>query len=124
MKNLGRILGKELESKLTGLCYGVRECGTRLPEGFSDSKFGAPIAEDDSGNIVTVLPGGSVSFWDHETDQLTVIASSWDEFASGWVAPKPVNFEPGQVKSGWIDPDFAKSIGIPVPKDGWIRKHS
>jgi len=123
MKNLGLILGKEFASKLTGATYGVfRECGARLPEGFSESKFGVPIAEDGSGNIVAVSPGGSVCFWDHETDELLVIASSWEEFASGCVTPEPVKLEPGQIKSAWIDPDFAKSIGISVPKEGWIRK--
>lgn len=123
MQSISPVFGKEFDSKLTGVSYGVfRECGTRLPEGFSATKFGAPLAEDSCGNLVTLSRAGSVCFWDHETDEFTVIASSWEEFASGCVSPKEAKLEPGQVKSAWIDPDFAKSIGISVPRDGWIRK--
>jgi hypothetical protein len=123
MKNLSLIFGKEFDSKLTGTGYGVlRECGAGLPDGFSVTKFGTPFAEDSSGNLFTRTESGRVCFWDHETDDLTVIASSWEEFVSGCVPPREVKLKPGQVKSAWMDPEFAKKMGIAVPKDGWIKK--
>jgi hypothetical protein len=107
MKDLSHILGKEFDSKLTGMGYGtIRKCGAGLPADFSVLKFGVPFAEDDCGNLFTQTQNGSVCFWDHETDDLTVIAASWTEFASGCVEPKEVKLQPGQVKRVWVDPNF------------------
>ena len=107
MNDLSAIFGKEFDSKLTGTGYGVfRARGAGLPEGFSNAKFGAPFAEDSCGNLFTQFPNGSICFWDHETDDLTVIAASWDEFAIGCVEPKEVKLNPGQVKRVWVDPNF------------------
>ena len=123
MKNISVIFGKEFDSKLTGASYGVfRECGATLPAGFSVSKFGAPLAEDGCGNLVTEVQNGSVCFWDHETDDLAVIARSWDDFASGCTTPKKVELKPEQVRSVWVNPEFAKKMGIAAPKDGWLKK--
>ena len=123
MKTLSAILGKEFRSKLTGSSYGVfRKCGSSLPADFSVPRFGSPVVEDGSGNLFTQTTDGSICFWDHETDDLTVIASSWDEFVGGCVEPEEVELNPAQVKSAWIDPEFAKKMGIAVPKDGWIKK--
>jgi hypothetical protein len=107
MKDLSAVFGKEFDSKLTGNGYGIiRKCGAVLPSDFSISKFGTPFAEDGCGNLFTQTQIGSICFWDHETDDLTVIASSWEEFTSGCVEPKEVKLKPGQVKRVWIDPKF------------------
>jgi len=53
-----------------------------------------------------------VRFWDHETGESTVLAQSAGEFIAGCVAPSEVELEPGQVKSVWVDPEFAKKFGI------------
>jgi len=123
MKDLKAIFGKEFESKLTGDGYGVfRACAPVLPADFTTAAFGRPFAEDDGGNLFTELPDGNICFWDHETDDLTVIASTWDDFAKSCIPPKPVELKPGQVKSVWVDPEFAKKMGMTVPKDGWIKR--
>jgi len=107
MRDLDAVFGKEFDSKLTGSGYGLfRACGTGLPNGFSIAKFGAPFAEDSCGNLYTQVPDGSICFWDHETDDHTVIAASWEEFAIGCVEPKEVKLKPGQVKRVWVDPKF------------------
>ena len=64
------------------------------------------LGEDDCGNFFLYAPDGSVSFWDHETDQETVLAASVEEFCDSLVEPKPFVLRPGQVKTVWIDPDF------------------
>jgi hypothetical protein len=107
MKDLGVIFGKDFDSKLTGSGYGVfRKCGAVLPADFSITKFGTPFAEDSCGNLFTQIQSGRICFWDHETDDLTVIASSWEEFVGGCVEPKEVKLKPGQVKRVWVDPNF------------------
>jgi hypothetical protein len=107
MKDLAAIFGKEFDSKLTGVGYGVfRKRGAGLPADFSVSRFGTPFAEDSGSNLFTQIQNGSVCFWDHETDDLTVIAKSWEEFASGCIEPKEVKLKPGQVKRVWVDPNF------------------
>src|ERR1700733_14845177 len=119
MKDLSLIFGKEFESKLTGSSYGIfRKCGTILPSGFTIIKFGTPFAEDGCGNLFTQTQNGSICFWDHETDELTVIASSWEEFMSCCITPKEVELKPQQIKSVWVNPEFAKKMGIKAPKDG------
>ena len=123
MKDITPIIGKEFTSKLTGEGYGVfRTCAAGLPEGFSPSKFGAPFAEDDCGNLFTQAKDGRICFWDHETNDLTIIAASWDDFAKACVEPQKVELKEGQVESVWINPEFAKKMGIEAPKDGWIKK--
>jgi hypothetical protein len=64
------------------------------------------IGEDSCGNFFLSAPDGSVSFWDHETDGETVLASSVEAFLAGLVEPTPVVLQPGQVKKAWIDPAF------------------
>jgi hypothetical protein len=80
------------------------------------------IADDDSGNSFVIGNDGAVSFWDHETDEVTRLADSVPEFAAACEEPEPVELKPGQVKSVWIDPAFAKSLGRNVPPDGWVKK--
>lgn len=64
------------------------------------------FAEDEGGNFFLYAPDGSVSFWDHETDDETVLAASVEEFLAALVEPTPVVLQPGQVKKAWIDPAF------------------
>lgn len=82
------------------------------------------IAEDVGGNCFTMAEDGAVWFWDHETQDLTRLSSSVAEFVSLCVDPPPVELDPKHVKSVWIDPAFAKSIGKNVPPDGWVKKPS
>ncbi len=80
------------------------------------------IADDDSGNAFAVATDGAILFWDHETNDLTKLASSWTEFVDGCALPGPVELDERDVRSAWIDPSFAKEQGLEVPVDGWIKK--
>jgi hypothetical protein len=64
------------------------------------------LGEDGCGNLFLQAPDGSVSFWDHETDEETVLTASAEEFCDSLVESTPVVLRPGQVKSAWIDPAF------------------
>jgi hypothetical protein len=64
------------------------------------------LGEDACGNLFLYAPDGSVSFWDHETEEQTPLARSVEEFLALLVEPAPVVLKPGQVKSVWIDPEF------------------
>ncbi|MEY2408093.1 MAG: hypothetical protein QOF48_763 [Verrucomicrobiota bacterium] len=64
------------------------------------------IGEDDCGNFFLYAPDSFVSFWDHETDEETVLATSVEQFCDSLVEPPPVVLRPGQVKTAWIDSDF------------------
>ena len=80
------------------------------------------FAEDECGNAFLTDADGRVAFWDHETDELVELASSHQAFARACAEPAPVALDPKQVKSVWIDPAFAKELGIEVPADGWKKK--
>lgn len=89
-----------------------------------DGKSFEVLAEDVCGNFFTITPDGAVWFWDHETDDLEPLVGSVAEFVANCIVPEPVEFDPKQVKSAWIDPAFAKSLGMKVPADGWVKKKS
>ena len=85
-----------------------RECVENLPS------RGYPVAWDAFGNYIFIDEGkkGAVYFWDHELpDEITKIADNFDAFLS-ILEPDtdPVELKPGQVKSVWTHPDFAKLI--------------
>lgn len=61
-------------------------------------------------------------FWDHETDDLVSVVRSVSEFVAHCTDQAPVELHPRQVKSLWINPEFAKSRGMKVPEDGWVKK--
>jgi hypothetical protein len=82
------------------------------------------IAEDDCGNFFAVLESGAIAFWDHETDALTPLAISLQQFMANCTDPASVKLKPGQVKSVWINPEFAKQLGIEVSADGKPKKQS
>jgi hypothetical protein len=81
-----------------------------------------PFAEDGCGNAFVRSRDGRVMFWDHETDELTLLATDWDGFRQGCHHPEPVELDESQVESAWIDPALAKELGIDAPSDGWIKK--
>ena len=64
------------------------------------------LGEDSCGNFFLYAPDGSVSFWDHETDEETILAPTVEELCDSLVEPTPVVLKPGQVKRGWIYPKF------------------
>jgi hypothetical protein len=118
----GSILGKVFVDPVTKQTYGViRRSSSTHFSNLDDIRF--PIlAEDGCGNYFTVTEDGAVRFWDHETDDLVRLANSVSDFATQCVDPPPVELDPNQVKSVWIDPAFAKSLGMKVPGDGWVKK--
>jgi hypothetical protein len=125
MKYTSKIEGKQYFSPVTNESYGVGEAFSgEVPEGFTVEAFGLPFAYDSCGNLFTENEKKEICFWDHETEEVVVIAKNWDEFSSGCVEPEPVKLKEGQVKSVWIDPEFAKQMGIDVPSDGWKKRNS
>jgi hypothetical protein len=72
----------------------------------------APFAEDGCGNAFVQMPDGRIQFWDHEADEMTRLADDWPAFVQGCAPPKPAELDPSQVKSVWIDPEFAKKFGL------------
>jgi len=82
------------------------------------------LAEDVGGNLFGTRQDGSVWFWDHETDDLQTLADSIPEFVIHCGPASEVTLKPGQVKSVWIDPKFAKAHGLKAPPDGWVKRKS
>jgi hypothetical protein len=66
----------------------------------------AVIGEDSCGNQFLYSPDGCVLFWDHETDDETFLAKTINEFLGSLSPPAPVELQPGQVISAWINPAF------------------
>lgn len=107
------MLVAELEGKVfrspTGDEYGVIRAFQGLrPEDLE----GEVLAEDGSGNFFVLLRSGVVAFWDHETNETTLLAESLASFASALLTPAPVVLREGQVKSVWVDPELAKELGL------------
>ena len=80
------------------------------------------LADDECGNCFALAADGRVIFWDHETDELVDLAACLSDFLAGCVEMREIALNPNQVKSVWVDPEFAKSLKMQVPADGWIRK--
>ena len=122
---LNTVSGKVFLHPVTKVEYGkIRIPPT--PTTFStldDTSYDA-LAEDEGGNYFTKTEDGAVWFWDHETDELICLAGSVSEFISHCTEPQPVELDPDRVKSVWINPKFAKSLGMKVPVDGWVKKPS
>ena len=64
------------------------------------------LGEDSCGNFFLYAPDGSVSFWDHETEEETVLSPGVEVFCDSLMEPTPVVLCPEQVKKVWIDPAF------------------
>jgi hypothetical protein len=77
-----------------------------------------PSQKIPEGNYFATREDGAVWFWDHETDDLVPLASSVSEFVTQCTDPALAELNPRQVKSVWINPEFAKSRGMKVPEDG------
>jgi hypothetical protein len=122
---LNAVLGKVFLHPVTKVEYG-RIRIPRTPSTFStlDGTSYDVVAEDECGNYFTKTQDGALWFWDHETDELVRLAGSISEFISHCADPKPVELSPDRVKSVWIDPKFAKSLGLKVPENGWVKKPS
>jgi len=88
----------------------IRALGGSLPNELQSSSFNA-FAEDDCGNYF-VKNLSAIGFWDHETHEVTILANSESQFLAGVVPPSSVNLSPSQVKSAWVDPEFAESLGL------------
>src|SRR5688500_1512606 len=64
------------------------------------------LGDDECGKLFLCAPDGSVSFWDHETEEETLLAGSVEQFCEALVEATPVVLRPEQVKKVWIDPEF------------------
>ena len=122
---LDAVSGKVFVHPVTKQSYGpIRSSSALTSFSTLDGTSFDALAEDSCGNYFTTTEDGVVCFWNHETDDLVHLASSASEFVIHCADPPPVEFNPGQVKSAWINPAFAKSLGMKVPKDGWVKKPS
>jgi hypothetical protein len=116
-------------SKLVGLVFYdselKREYGAIRPiegEVRSPSPSMEPFAEDECGNLFVVDQNGKIHFWDHEVDELILLAGDFEWFTGNCVKLPEVKLKDSDVESAWIDPEFAKSLGIDAPKHGWKKK--
>ncbi|MBO2587859.1 SMI1/KNR4 family protein [Shewanella algae] len=92
-----------------GVEFGIiRKAKLPFPSELEGAKV---LAEDESGNYFIEVDE-AVYFWDHETSATEFLASSLDNFISGCAEPEAVELKPDQVKSVWVDPEFAKKFGI------------
>lgn len=80
------------------------------------------LADDDSGNAFARKADGGIVFWDHETNDVINLAPHWSAFVAGCAAPSPGDLDKKNVRSAWIDPDFAQAQGLDAPRDGWLKK--
>ena len=122
---LNAVIGKVFVHPVTNAQYGQIHIPPTPTTFFTlDGSSFDVLAEDGCGNYFTTMEGGEVWFWDHETDELVRLAGSLSEFVSHCTDPQPVELHPNQVKSVWIKPAFAKSRGMKVPEDGWVKNPS
>ncbi|MGA2650151.1 MAG: hypothetical protein ABSF28_06500 [Terracidiphilus sp.] len=124
-ETLVAVVGKVFVNPLTNEPYGPMriEPSQTWFQNLDGVKF--PIlAEDSCGNFFTKDDAGSIFFWDHETDDLVLLAGSVQDFLAHCVDDLPIELPPHEVKSVWVNPAFAKSHGIQAPPDGWIKKPS
>ena len=120
MRNLEQVTGLAFTHPETGCEYGVIRRIEGKPsvtvEGFTS------FAEDECGNTFVQAHDSSIHFWDHEADELIRLAPDWKAFVANCQQPRQVDLDSAQVKSAWIDPEFAKKLGIQAPPDGWRKK--
>jgi len=121
--DIGKIQGMVFTSPTNGETYGtIRELqGPVTADFFADSRW-TPFAEDDCGNFFATSAQGEIVWWNHETDGITTLAGSFAEFCEHCAEPEEVELKEDQVQSVWIDPEFAKQMGIEVREDGWKKK--
>ena len=81
--NIDDLVGKVFITEKNEWYGSVRKLGDNLP---ADLDIGntIPFAEDECGNLF-ILKDESVCFWDHETDEIFELASSFNHFKlSAW----------------------------------------
>ena len=123
--DISKIQGMVFTSPANGEPYGtIRDLQGEVTADFFTDNPWTPFAEDDCGNFFAVSAGGTIGFWDHELDEITTLADSFDDFARHCSEPEEVELSEDQVQSAWIDPAFAKQMGIDAPDDGWIKKET
>lgn len=75
-----------------------------------------PIAQTESGNLILIRFAApyAILFWDHETEEIFMVASSFLDFLESLQAyhASEVPLMPDQIVEAWIDPDFLKSISV------------
>jgi len=73
-----------------------------------------PIAYDGGGNYIVIDAKNkdAISFWDHEMDELTPLASSFSNFLEMLepLDPSTIKLDPKDVISVWVHPDLQKYI--------------
>lgn len=90
--------------------YGIHD--VFLPAGErTESSDVIVIANDSCGNNYELgLKTGIIRFRDHETDEVMDVATSLDALIDSLVKWEDPVLDPAQVKSVWIDPEFAKEL--------------
>lgn len=68
------------------------------------------FASDPCGNSFLYLTDGTAAFWDHETNEVTVLCDTLEEFCLSLVEPDSTELAPDQVISAWIDPSFFEEL--------------
>jgi hypothetical protein len=123
IEELKSVIGKAFLNPRNNVEYGpIRLEDPAVRFSTLDGSEYAAFASDCCGNHFTTLADGSVWLWDHETDDLDKIADSISEFSQRCAVTEPVKLTEDQVSSAWVDPVFAKSIGMNVPEDGWVKR--
>ena len=121
MPDISRVLGLVFVTD-SGDEYGViREAQSQIEHPVTAIGL-EHLADDESGNAFARHSDGSIVFWDHETDDITQLAQNWDAFVAGCIAQTSVQLDEQDVRSVWIDPEFAKEQGVDAPPDGWLKK--
>ena len=116
------ISGMVFTHSVTGQEYGVIRLIASQPLVVPESGTWITIAEDESGNEFRFADGVGIAFWDHETYEQIPLAPSWEIFRAGCAPPSPVELDPSQVRSVWVDPELARKLGRQVLPDGWVKK--
>lgn len=112
--NIENAFGKIFQAT-DGQKFGViRSLSGSLPSEFETGSVMRPIAEDGCGNYF-VLKNDTVQFWDHESAEIRMLAANIADFLKGCSIPESVKLKEGQVESAWIDPEFAKDLGVDKP---------
>lgn len=103
--NIAELFDKEFVDD-NGEEYGLlRAVDGDPPEEIVDCKL---IAEDSCGNYF-ILDKGQVVFWDHETSERTVLAPTFQEFASRCSTPEDIQVDDNDVLSVWVDPELSRT---------------